>query len=155
METQTLEFKGLKRRDNSIYTRSNLAVQVNPKEKKKRNLEILPKEIKKHNISGKLLLSFFYIVCVTLFIGSILMYISLQGDLSTSVDKIASLQSQYETLKKNNDAEEAAINNSIDNEEIRKVAIEKLGMHYASEGQIVTYTENYANDYVKVLSVIN
>ena len=40
-------------------------------------------------------------------------------------------------------------------EEIRKVAIEKLGMHYASEGQIVTYTENYANDYVKVLSVIN
>ena len=100
-------------------------------------------------------MSLFYIVCIGLFIGSILMYISLQGDLSTSVDKIASLQSQYETLKKNNDAEEAAINNSIDNEEIRKVAIEKLGMHYASEGQIVTYTENYANDYVKVLSVIN
>lgn len=155
METQTLEFKGLKRRNNSIYTNSNLAVQVKPKEKHKRNLEVLPKEVKKFNISGKLLLSFFYILCIGLFIGSILMYISLQGDLSTSVDKIASLQSQYETLKKNNDAEEAAINNSIDNEEIRKVAIEKLGMHYASEGQIVTYTENYANDYVKVLSVIN
>ena len=152
---QSLEFKGLKRRNTTLYTNSNLAVKTNPKEKVKRNLDILPKEIKKHNISGKLLMSLFYIVCIGLFIGSILMYISLQGDLSTSVDKIASLQSQYETLKKNNDAEYAAINNSIDNEEIRKVAIEKLGMHYASEGQIVTYTENYANDYVKVLSVIN
>ena len=101
---QSLEFKGLKRRNTTLYTNSNLAVKTNPKEKVKRNLEILPKEIKKHNISGKLLMSLFYIVCIGLFIGSILMYISLQGDLSTSVDKIASLQSQYETLKKNNDA---------------------------------------------------
>ena len=83
------------------------------------------------------------------------MYINLQGNLSTSVDKIASLQSQYESLKKNNDAEYAAINNSIDNEEIRRVAIEELGMHYATDGQIVSYTENYTNDYVRVYSVIH
>ena len=150
---QSLEFKGLKRR-NTAYNNSNLALNAKPAEKKSRKLEVLPKEIKKYNISGKMILSLFYIVCIGLFIGSILMYISLQGDLATSVDKIASLQSQYETLKKNNDAELAAINNSIDNEEVRRVAIEKLGMHYASEGQIVTYTENYTNDYVRVLSTI-
>ncbi len=155
METQTLEFKGLKRRNNSIYTNSNLAVQVKPKERHKRNLEVLPKEVKKFNISGKLLLSFFYILCIGLFIGSILMYISLQGQMSTSVDKIASLQSQYETMKKNNDADLAAINNSIDYEEIRRIAIEELGMHYASDGQIVSYTEDYTNDYVRVYSVIH
>lgn len=155
METQTLEFKGLKRRENSTYNRTNLALNARPKEKQKRNLEILPKEIKKFNISGKLILSLFYILCISLFIGSILLYINLQGDLSTSVDKIASLQSQYESLKKENDAEYAAINNSIDYEEIRRIAIEKLGMHYASEGQIVMYTENDANDYVSVYSVIH
>ncbi len=155
MESQTLEFKGLKRRPNSNYNISNLAINANPKEKQKRKLEVLPKEIKKHNISGKLLLSFFYILCISLFIGSILMYISLQGEMSTSVDKIASLKSQYESLKKNNDAEYAAINNSIDNEEIRKIAIEQLGMHYASEGQIVTYTEQYNNDYVRIYSIIH
>lgn len=155
METQTLEFKGLKRRDNSIYTKSNLAVKVKPKEKQKRNLEVLPKEIKKHGISGKMLLSFFYILCVGLFIGSILMYISLQGQMATSVDKIASLQSKYEAMKKNNDADLAAINNSIDYEEIRRIAIEELGMHYASDGQIVSYTEDYTNDYVRVYSVIH
>ena len=92
METQTLEFNKSKRRNNSIYTNSNLAVQVKPKEKQKRKLEVLPKEVKKYNISGKMLLSFFYILCIGLFIGSILMYISLQGQMSTSVDKIASLQ---------------------------------------------------------------
>ena len=155
MESQALEFKGLKRRQTSFYTTSNTAVKVAPKEKKKRNLEVLPEEIKKHNISGKLLFGFFYIVCTGLFIGAILMYINLQGNLSTSVDKIASLQSQYESLKKSNDAEYAAINNSIDNEEIRRVAIEELGMHYATDGQIVSYTENYTNDYVRVYSVIH
>ena len=155
METQTLEFKGLKRRDNSFYNTTNTAVKVQPKERKKKNLELLPEEIKKHNISGKMLLTFFYIVCTGLFIGAILMYINLQGDLSTSADKIASLQTKYESLKKSNDAEYAAINNSIDNEEIRRVAIEELGMHYAADGQIVSYKENYTNDYVRVYSVIH
>ena len=58
-------------------------------------------------------------------------------------------------MKKNNDADLAAINNSIDYEEIRRIAIEELGMHYASDGQIVSYTEDYTNDYVRVYSVIH
>lgn len=156
METQTLEFKGLKRRVTSTTTtKGNTAVKLNPKKNKKSMLEVLPKEIKKYNISSRLLLTVFYVVCIGLFIGSILVYINLQGDLSNSSDKIASLKTRYEQEKKDNDAELAAINNSIDNEEIRRVAIEKLGMHYASDGQVVEYTEDYVNDYVRVYSVIH
>ena len=154
MEAQTLEFKGLKRRENTTFVYESAAPAIKPKKANKKNLEILPKEIKKHNISGKLLLSFFYIVCTGLFIASILMYINMQGELATSVDEIASLQSKYETMKKSNDADYAAINNTIDFENIRKVAIEDLGMHYASDGQIIVFTEDYTNDYVRVYSVI-
>ena len=154
MEAQTLEFKGLKRRERKTFLYESAAPAIKPKKANKKNLEILPKEIKKHNISGKLLLSFFYIVCTGLFIASILMYINMQGELATSVDEIASLQSKYETMKKSNDADYAAINNTIDFENIRKVAIEDLGMHYASDGQIIVFTEDYTNDYVRVYSVI-
>ncbi len=154
MEAQTLEFKGLKRRESTTFVYESAAPAIKPKKANKKNLEILPKEIKKHNISGKLLLSFFYIVCTGLFIASILMYINMQGELATSVDEIASLQSKYETMKKSNDADYAAINNTIDFENIRKVAIEDLGMHYASDGQIIVFTEDYTNDYVRVYSVI-
>ena len=153
--TQTLEFKGLKRRPTSTYIHTSAAPKTLPQKKNQRGLEVLPKEIKKYNISGKLLLSVFYIVCIGLFIGSILMYINLQGKLSNSVDKIASLQAQYETYKKNNDAKYAEINSSVDYEEIRRVAIEELGMHYASEGQIVTYTDSEANDFVRTIKTIN
>ncbi len=150
MESQSLEFKGLKRRPNQNYVYSSAAPAARPNRRANKGLEVLPKEIKKFNISSKLLLTFFYILCTGLFIGAILMYISLQGELSTSVDEIASLQSQYETIKKNNDAEYARINNNVDFENIRKVAIEELGMHYASDGQIVVYTTEDSNDYVKV-----
>ena len=63
MEAQTLEFKGLKRRESTTFVYESAAPAIKPKKANKKNLEILPKEIKKHNISGKLLLSFFYIVC--------------------------------------------------------------------------------------------
>lgn len=155
MEAQSLEFKGLKRRPEANYTNGNTALKAKAVKKKKAQMELLPAEIKKFAISGRVLLVFFYAVCIGLFLASILMYINLQGNLSNSVDKIANLQSKYETVKKNNDSELAAINNSIDNEEIRRVAIEELGMHYAVDGQVISYTEDVANDYVRVYSVIH
>lgn len=154
METQSLEFKGLKRRPQSTFVNGNTAVKAKP-EKKTKKMEAIPGGAQGRGILGKALLTFFYIGCISLFIGSILVYINLQSELSNSVDKIASLQGQYEDLKKTNDEDYAEINNSIDNEEIRRIAIEELGMHYASEGQIVSYSDDYVNDYVRVYSVIH
>lgn len=154
METQSLEFKGLKRRPQSTYINGNTAVKVKPKKEEKK-LEAIPGGAQGANILGKIVLTFFYIGCISLFIGSILVYINLQSELSNSVDTIADLQGQYESLKKTNDEDYAEINNSVDNEEIRRIAIEELGMHYASDGQIVSYSDDYVNDYVRVYSVIH
>lgn len=149
METQSLEFKGLKRRPQNTYINGNTVTKPSKKEEDKK-LRALPKEIKKYGISGKVLLTGFYILCIALFVGSILMYINLQSELATSVDEIASLQNRYESEKRMNDQELAAINNSIDNEEIRRIAIDELGMHYASDGQIVIYSEQANEDFVRV-----
>lgn len=154
METQSLEFKGLKRRPQNTYTVGNAAAKAKP-EKKANRIEAVPGGIKRYNVLGTMFLTFFYIACISLFLGAILMYINLQSDLSNSVDTIAGLQSQYESLKKSNDEDYAEINNSVDNEEIRRIAIEELGMHYAADGQIVSYSDDYVNDYVRVYSVIH
>ncbi len=154
METQSLEFKGLKRRPQSTYISGNTVAKAKPK-KEERQFESVPGGVSEGNaVIGKILLTFFYIGCISLFIGSVLVYISLQSELSNSVDEIATLQGQYENLKKANDEDYAEINNSVDNEEIRRIAIEELGMHYASDGQIISYSDDYVNDYVRVYSVI-
>lgn len=154
METQSLEFKGLKRRPASTYVSGNTVRKAKPTEKLEHKLVLIPGNVIDRNRINTALLTGFYIVCVCLFIGSILVYINLQSELSNSVEEISSLQNEYENVKRNNDEELAAINNSIDNEEIRRVAIEELGMHYATEGQIVSYSDNFENDFVRVYSVI-
>jgi cell division protein FtsL len=78
-------------------------------------------------------------------------YIQLQSDLTAKTRKVASLESELNTLKLSNDEEYNRINASIDLEEIKKVAIGELGMTYAKEGQIITY-DYVGNDYMRKVS---
>lgn len=75
-------------------------------------------------------------------------YIRLQADLTAQVEQIATLESRLNSMRLANDEELVRINSSIDLEEIRRIAIGELGMGYASEGQIVGYT-NESSDYVR------
>ncbi|MDE5865346.1 MAG: cell division protein FtsL, partial [Lachnospiraceae bacterium] len=56
-------------------------------------------------------------------------------------------------LRLANDEEYNRITSSIDLEEVRRIAVQELGMRYAEEGQIVSFTSEN-NDYVKQLSLI-
>lgn len=80
-------------------------------------------------------------------------YIKLQSDITNSIDLISSLESELNDLKIANDEEYSRIASSIDLEEVRRIAIQELGMKYAKEGQIVTFTSEN-NDYVKQISSI-
>lgn len=81
--------------------------------------------------------------------GTILtIYLGLQSDITNSITSIARLEKQLNNLKSENDEESSRINNSIDLEEIRQVAIQELGMGYAEEGQIIDFTGS-RNDYVR------
>ncbi len=77
----------------------------------------------------------------------------MQSDITNSIKQISSLESELNDLKLANDEAYNRITGSVDLEEVRRIAIQELGMTYAQEGQIITFkSEN--NDYVKQISSI-
>ncbi len=75
-------------------------------------------------------------------------YIQLQGELTQRTKEIASKEVELNNIKLSNDEEYNRIMNSIDLEEIKRIAIGELGMVYAQEGQIIVYTDE-KNDYMR------
>lgn len=80
-------------------------------------------------------------------------YISLQSDITNSIKNISTLESELNDLRLANDEEYSRITSSVDLEEVRRIAIQELGMQYAQEGQIVIFTSEN-NDYVKQMASI-
>lgn len=80
-------------------------------------------------------------------------YIRLQSDITNSVQHISRLEKELNDLKLANDEEYSRITSSIDLEEIKRIAIQELGMQYAEEGQIITFASE-SNDYVKQMADI-
>ena len=94
-------------------------------------------------------------LCIALIIAGFTLtnYIGLQSDITNSVKHISTLEKQLNDLKLANDEEYSRITSSINLEEIKRVAIQELGMQYAEEGQIISFvSEN--NDYVKQMADI-
>ena len=81
-------------------------------------------------------------------------YISLQSQITGSVKNIAALQSQLNTLKQENDEAYNRANGNVDLDEVKRIAIQEYGMTYATEGQIVTYSDGGGNDYVRQIAPI-
>lgn len=75
-------------------------------------------------------------------------YLKLQAESTTRRNLTASMESQLNELKTENDAEYEKALSSVDLEYIKDVAINKLGMVYAGEGQIITYNSQ-EGDYVR------
>ncbi len=85
----------------------------------------------------------FVIVCSVL-IG----YVNLQSNITNHITTISKLESQLYEMKLANDETYTKIMSSIDLEEIKRIAVNELGMKYAKEGQVVEYTGE-GNDYVR------
>lgn len=78
-------------------------------------------------------------------------YVQLQAELTNKRQNVARLESELNTAKLANDEEYSRVTSSVNLEEIKRIAIVELGMVYAEEGQIITYTNN-ANDYMRKVS---
>ena len=102
-------------------------------------------------------MSFGYVVfltCALLMTGAILTwYIGLQADITNSIKTISSMESQLNELKLKNDEEYSRITSKIDLEEVKRIAIQELGMQYAQEGQIITFSGE-GSDYVRQVADI-
>jgi len=83
------------------------------------------------------------VVCVVL-IG----YIKLQSDITNRITHISEMESELNELKLANDETYTKIMSSVDLEEIKRIAINELGMRYAGEGQVITYSGE-GSDYVR------
>lgn len=95
----------------------------------------------------------FLVAAMLVTAGVLINYIQLQSEITNNVEQISCMESRLNDLKLANDEEYSRITSSIDLEEIKRIAIGELGMQYASEGQIVTYT-NEGSDYVKQVADI-
>lgn len=75
-------------------------------------------------------------------------YIQLQSSVTAYVDKISAMEIRLEELRAENDDYESRIKGAVGLENIKKRAMDELGMSYASDEQIVIY-ESDGTDYVR------
>jgi len=76
-------------------------------------------------------------------------YLSLRMQMNSSVRQISQLKSRLNTLKQENDEAYNQVTTKIDLEEIKRIAIQKYGMRYASDGQVIRYSDAEGSDYVR------
>lgn len=140
---------------NGVYTYGNTARQLDVKteihEQPRRRMS---HEVR-HNREKALHMNFGYVVFLLAAIAAsaiiLANYIQLQAELTNKTRVVSSMEKQLNNLKLANDEEYNRITSSIDLEEIKRIAIGELGMVYASEGQIVKYS-NVSNDYMRSVS---
>ena len=75
-------------------------------------------------------------------------FLQLQAQGISYRNQIASLESQLTELKLANDNAYEETLSSVDLEEVKRIAVNDLGMTYADEGQIITYS-NQDGDYIR------
>ena len=144
-------------RQNAEYVQGNTVRKARPdqeihrKPKKKVNNSVRRNRDRAKNMNAGYVLFLWAALVAT---GIILVYyIGLQSDITNSVKNISTLERQLNSLKVANEEDYSRISSSVDLEEIRRIAIQELGMQYAQEGQIISFaSEN--NDYVKQMAEI-
>ena len=150
-------------RSSSVNNRKNEYVQGNVVRQLDVKTDILEQPLKKpskriqKNREKVFHMSIGYVIFLSamLFLSAVvlLLYINLQTQISTSVQNISMLESKLNGLKLENDEEYNRIVTSVDLEEIKRIALEELGMTYASQGQIIVL-DNEGSDYVRQYSQI-
>lgn len=94
-----------------------------------------------------------YTICLMLAVAvmgtTLVYYITLQSEISSTIQRIAELEQTLNVITQANDEAKDRVDASVNLEEIRQVAIRDYGMRYANEGQIVTYSGAAGNDYVR------
>ena len=131
-------------RRNQNYVHGSAAPKIDiRREVEERELRRVSQTIKKnrehvHSMSPAYILVLIMCLCAT--VGVIIWYVNLESRVTSQVSVINQLESKLNNARQANDEEELRIDNSLDLEEIRRIAIGELGMTYAQEGQIVTYS---------------
>ncbi len=144
-------------RQNAYYVQGNTVRKAQPSRKiPERPIKKVSNSVRKNRERAKHMNAAYvlFLSAALMAAGIILVYyIGLQSDITNSARNIASLERQLNDLKVANEENYSRINSSVDLEEIRRIAIQELGMQYAKEGQIISFTSENS-DYVKQMAKI-
>ena len=150
-------------RNRTTYDRSRYYVQGNAVRKLDVTRDIEGQPVKKTNYTARknrerakhMNAGYVLFLCIAMVVTGITLtnYIGLQSDITNSVKHISALEKQLNDLKLANAEEYSRISSSVNLEEIKRIAIQELGMQYAEEGQIIPFTSQN-NDYVKQIADI-
>ena len=119
---------------------------------RRQSVEVRKNREKAHHMSA----GYVFFLVTALFASAFILinYIQLQAELTNLTKTVATKESELNSLKISNDETYNRIINRVDLEEVRRIAVEELGMVYAQEGQIIVY-ENETNDYMRKVSENN
>ena len=121
--------------------------QEEQKKKRRRNAAKRNRERALHMSRG-------YVAFLTLCVGVVafaaVALVQIQSQVTQRMEHIAALESQITDLKADNDARYKEIVTSVDLDYIKDVAMNQLGMQYATEDQIIYYSvenNNFMDQY--------
>lgn len=138
-------------RGNNTYVYGNTARALRPIEQEVRSPRRLSTKSRK-NIKRDSAMNPGFMIFMTLAMvltGIIcVQYIRLQSSLTTYVNTISAMEIELQSLRAENDDYESRIKGAIGLENIKKRAMDDLGMTYASDDQIVIYNSD-GTDYVR------
>ena len=106
---------------------------------------------KAHKMHVGFLYALVLIAAITITGYGLISYLRLQSEITTLANNVSVHETQLNNLTLANEDEYSKMVNAVDFDEIRRVAIEELGMVYASEDQIISYTRENS-DYVRQMN---
>lgn len=121
--------------------------EINKQKKRRQNAARRNRERALHMSRGYVA---FLTICVGIVAFAAVSLIQIQSQVTQRMEHIAALQSQITDMKADNDARYKEIVTSVDLEQIKDVAINELGMQYATEEQIVFFSvenDNFMDQY--------
>ena len=144
-------------RRNAYYVHGNTVRRIQPdRETTERPEKKVNKSVRKNRDRAKYM-NAGYVLFLSIALAAtgliLVYYIGLQSDITNSVKHIAALERELNALRVANEEEYSRISSSVDLEEIRRIAIQELGMQYAQEGQIISFASE-SSDYVKQMAEI-
>ncbi len=134
------------------YVEGNTVRKIQPlerPEKRQRQKHHKRKAVYKEQIQYvNVLYTVFLSAAAVMVLWSCVNYLQLQAETTSRVKNIAALETQLENLRKENDDNYTRIMTSVDLDYVKEVAINELGMVYASEDQVILY-DGGTRDYVR------
>ena len=138
-------------RRNNEYVYGNTARALRPIEQEVRSPQKLStgsrKNIKRDSAMNPGFMIFMTLAMVLTGVVCV-QYIRLQSSLTTYVNTISAMEIELQSLRAENDDYESRIKGAVGLENIKKRAMDDLGMTYASDDQIVVYNSD-GTDYVR------